>query len=85
MEKLLSVVCPEPVTVTVTGCVLVNGAGVPVGIPNESSPGETETDGTVSGAAAKACFEPKPGSKNVAVKPIIKQTNLFRKSMAHSF
>src|SRR5258708_32387465 len=41
IAKLLRVACAEPVMVTVTGSVLISGAGVPVGIPNEISPGET--------------------------------------------
>jgi len=69
---------------TVTGCVLVSGGGVPVGMPNESSPGETETDVTGSGGTAKACFKLKPGSKNAA-KPTIEQTNFFREFMAYPF
>ena len=85
MEKLPSVVCPEPVMLTVTGSVLVNGAGVPVGIPNESSPGETETDVTGSGGTAKAGCEPKPASKYVAAKHAIKQRLLLREFIAHPF
>jgi len=84
MEKLLRVACPEPVTVTVTGWVLIKGAGVPVGIPKESTPGETETDAGLSGGTANAFWELKPSSNNVAAKPTIKQTKLFR-DMAHPF
>ena len=83
MEKLPRVACPEPVTVTVTGCVLLSGAGVPVGIPNESTPGETETEAGLSGGTANAICELMLGRKNVATKPTIKQTKLFRERMAH--
>src|SRR5208283_695677 len=43
IAKLLSVACPVPVTFTVTRSVMASGGGVPVGIPKERSPGETDT------------------------------------------
>jgi hypothetical protein len=44
--------------------VLVSGAGVPVGIPKESSPGETETEIPAGGSGtAKAGFVPNPAIK----------------------
>ena len=62
----------------------MRGAGVPVGIPKESSPGETETDVTGSGSgAANVCGEPKPGNRNVTVKPTIRQTIRFREFIEH--
>lgn len=85
IEKLLSVACPDPVTLTVTVCVLVKGAGVPVGIPNESSPGETETDGAGACGTARDCFEPKPTSSSKRAMNCIMRTVFFREFMAHPF
>ena len=70
---------------TVTGCALDKGAGVPVGIPNESSPGETDTAAESGTGTAKDFSEPIPKSKNkkLAAKLIVKQALFLTEFMAH--
>ena len=69
--------------VTVTGSVLLSGAGVPVGIPKDISPGDTATDVAASGAgAAQASLDPNPNNEKVAALTI-RQTSLRREFMAH--